>query len=225
MDEQAINNAAAEAVNNLELDCEVKDVCRSSKGSGWCIQFSGKYGQFCDEFQDQFGKENSAQVIREKIKSHLLKQVTKIRSSTGKSRRPRPSPKDEPQAQSTLMSAPLEMIGEVFNRATQIAGSVVGQAAGVAEAARETVSNMADNIGPVTVEIGGAARAEESRPSRPIARKSVKAAKKSKGVSRPRTKQAKKTSKRTAAKAGRKGKKAAAKSSKKSARRGKKKIS
>ena len=89
MEEKSIKRAAQEAVNDLELDCEVKEVCRSPNGDEWCVQFSGSYSQFCDKFQDQFERDNSTSVVREKIKKHLIKQVDKIRRSTGKARRPK----------------------------------------------------------------------------------------------------------------------------------------
>jgi hypothetical protein len=228
MDEQAITRAAEEAVNDLQLDCKINKVCRSPRGDQWCVQFSGKYGQFCDDLKNQFGKDNSARVVQEKIKSHLLKQVTKMRSNTGKTRRPRANPSDEGQAQGTIMSAPLKMIEDAFNRATEIAGEVVKQVAGVAGAAQETVANMAESISPVTIEIRSDSNvtAKESRNS--SARKHTKAAKatshkttkKRRSVSRKAGKKAKKPSK-VAAKVS-KGKKAAAKRSKKSVRRGKK---
>lgn len=226
MDEQAITRAAEEAVNDLQLDCKINQVSRSPRGDQWCVQFSGKYGQFCDDLKNQFGKENSARVIREKIKSHLLKQVTKIRSNTGKTRRPRVNPSDEGQAQSTLMSAPLKMIEDAFNRATEIAGEVVEQVGTFSGVARETVANVAESISPVTIEIRGdsTVTAKESRSS--SARKRTKAAqatshkttKKRRSVSRKAGKKAKKVSK-TAAKVSGKSKKAAAKRSKKSVKR------
>lgn len=215
MDEQAITRAAEEAVSDLQLDCQVKDVCRSSGGDEWCIQFSGKHGHFCDEFKDQFGKENSSRLIREKIKSHLLKQVTKIRSSTGKARRPKANATDERSTQSTVTSAPLEMIGEVFNRASQIAGAVVQQAAGVVDAARETVSNIAENIGPVTVEIRSVSRAEKMKPSRTAARKRVKRAKATSGKKTKTARSVSRQSGKQTKKAGGKSKKAVKKRTKK----------
>jgi hypothetical protein len=231
MDEQAITLAAEEAVNDLQLDCKINKVSRSQRGDQWCVQFSGKYGQFCDDLKNQFGKDNSARVVQEKIKSHLLKQVTKIRSSTGKTRRPRTNPSDEAQPQSTMLSAPLQMIEDAFNRATEIAAEVVEQAAGVAGAARETVANVAESIIPVTVEIrsDSTATAKESRSY--SARKlkqaakatSHKTAKKRRSVSRGGSKKAKKPGK-VAAKVS-KGKKAESRRAKKSVkkvRRGKK---
>lgn len=208
MDEQAVKRAAEEAVGDLQLDCEIKNVCRSPNGEEWCIQFSGKYGQFCDGFKNQFEKENSSRVAREKIKSHLLKQVTKIRSNTGKTRRGRTNPSVEGEAQSSMMSAPLKLLEDVFNRASEIAGGVVGQVVGVAEVARETMSGVAENMSPVTIEIrsDSSSTAKRSR-SKSSARKPSRAAKATVG------KKAKKASK-VSAKVSR-----SKKASKKSARR------
>lgn len=225
MDEQAITRAAEEAVSALQLDCKVKEVCRSPGGDQWCVQFSGKYGQFCDDLKNQFGEENSSRVVQEKIKSHLLKQVTKIRSSTGKSRRPRTALSDEGKTQSSTIGAPFQMIEDVLGRASQIAGEVVQRAVGVADAARETVAQVAENIGPVTVEIRSDSRVSRKKPRRPSAPKKVakatskKTTKPARSVSRPSRKLAKKAGK-TRASAGGKAKKAAAKTSQKRAKQG-----
>lgn len=225
MDEQAIKRAAEEAMSDLQLDCEVKEVCRSSGGDEWCVQFSGKYGQFCDEFKNQFGKENNPRIVQEKIKRHLLKQVTKIRSSTGKSRRPKAKSENESSTQTSLMSAPLEVVGEVLSRASQMAGSVVEQAAGVSDAARQTIANMSDSLSlPVSAEIE--TRAEQAKDDVVVKksgrrgraatkRRAAKSTKATSGktsrtvlkVARPATKRAKKAGKKVA-KSGRKVKKA-----------------
>jgi hypothetical protein len=179
MDERSINGAAIRAIHDLELDCEIKDVCQSSGRDEWCIQFSGKYGQFCDDFRNQFGKENSSQVIREKIKSHLLKQVSKIRSSTGRRRKPAVNDATESRdAGSDLLNAPLQFVKEAFNRATGIAGEVINQASNVAETARDVVADVATNISPVTIEVRSTTREVKKRTSSSSRRKTVKAAKK-----------------------------------------------
>jgi hypothetical protein len=227
MDEQAITRAAQEAVNDLQLDCKINKVCRSPRGDQWCVQFSGKYGQFCDDLKNQFGKENSARVVQEKIKSYLLEQVTKIRSNTGKTRRPRTNPSGEGQAQSSAMSAPLKMIEDAFNRASEIAGEVVQQVAGVAGAARETVANVAESISPVTIEIRSDSNVTAKESRRFPARKHKKAAKatshktskKTRSVSRKKAGKKANKAIKVAAKAS-KGKKAAAKKSRKSVKRG-----
>lgn len=200
MDERVINGAAIEAVKDLEVECEIKDVCRS--GDEWCIEFSGKYGHFCDEFKNQFGEENSSQLIREKIKSHLIKQVNKIRSSTGRRRKPMVGDAGESgEAGSDLLTAPLQMIGEMFGRATGIAGEVIGQAAAVAETAREAVADAAANIAPVTIEVRSTTRKVKKKAPASTKRKTVKAAKATPA-------KAKKATKRVARRAGKQAKKA-----------------
>jgi hypothetical protein len=219
MDEQAIKRAAEEAVNDLQLDCEIKNVCRSPNKEEWCIQFSGKYGQLCDDFKNQFEKENSHVVIREKIKSHLLKQVSKISRSTGKSRRGRARPPDEDQSQSAL-AAPIKMIEEAFGRASEIAGEVVRQVSSAADVALETAESVAESVSPATVEIesGSSAIAKGARSSR--LRKPVKAAKAAsrKSSKRPRSVSRKKAGKQ-AKKAGKAIAKAVGKAKKSSAKK------
>lgn len=185
MDERTIKRAAFEAVSDLELDCEIKDVCRSPDGDQWCVQFSGSYSQFCDEFQDQFERDNSAEVVREKIKRHLIKQVDKIRRSAGKARRAKTSK----SADSNIITSPLKVLGDVVSRASGIAGDVIEQAATVADAARETLSSMTENISPVTVEIKSSsstkARKQRALATRTTLKKSRKA---SHSIGKKRTK-------------------------------------
>lgn len=202
MDERAINGAAIEAINDLQLDCEIKDVCKSSDGDEWCIQFSGKYGHFCDGFKNQFGKESSAEVIREKIKGYLIKQVNKIRTTTGRRRKPAVADaRERREPESSILAAPLKLIEDLFDRATSIAGGVVSQASIVAESARETVADVAANISPVTIEIRSTTRAVKKRASRSAAKKTVKATKAAPA-------KAKKATKRVSRKAGKKARKA-----------------
>jgi|ERR1044071_392764 hypothetical protein len=206
MDERAINGAAIAAINDLQLDCEIKDVCKSAGGDEWCIQFSGKYGQYCDGFKNQFGKESSSKVIREKIKGYLIKQVNKIRTTTGRRRRPAvadTSEKREPV--SGIFAAPLKLVEELFDRAAGIASGVVSQASTVAETARDAVADVAANITPVTIEVRSTTRAVKKRVSvGPTKRKAVKATKTAKA-------KAKKAAKRVSRKAGKKAGKAAKK--------------
>jgi hypothetical protein len=141
MDERAINGAAIEAIRDLDVDCEIKEVCKGSEADEWCVQFSDKYGQFCDKFQNQFGEENSPEVMREKIKAFLIKQVAKIRSSTGRKRRPAASAARESRATGGgLLAEPLKVVGEVLGRATGLASQVIGRTSDVAETARATLS-------------------------------------------------------------------------------------
>jgi hypothetical protein len=210
MDERAINGAAIAAINDLQLDCEIKDVCKSAGGDEWCIQFSGKYGHYCDGFKNQFGKESSAEVIREKIKGYLIKQVNKIRTTTGRRRRPAvvdTSEKREPV--SGIFAAPLKLIEELFDRAAGIAGGVVSQASTVAETARDAVADVAANITPVTIEVRSTTRAVKKRVSDgPTTKKAVK---KSVRATKTAKAKAKKATKRVSRKAGKKAGKAAKK--------------
>ena len=213
MDERAINGAAIEAINDLDLNCEIKEVCKGSGEDEWCIQFSGKYGQFCDNFQNQFKQENSAQVIREKIKAHLIKQVAKIRGNTGRRRKPAVAEALESRdGAGGLLAEPLKMAGEVLGRATGIAGEVISQASAIAETARATLAAAdLDRLAPATIEVRSTTR--EAQPRAP------RSSKKSTGRTRIVTSaKAKKTTKRAAQKAGKQAKSAKASVKKTTAR-------
>lgn len=177
MDERAINGAAIEAIRDLELDCEIKEVLQAS-GDEWCIQFSGKYGQFCDAFKNQFGEESSHQVMREKIKSHLIKQINKIRSGTGRKRKAMISePEEERASAGGILAEPLKLVGEVFERFAGITGIVANQATTAAEAARDAVADrLTSGLPPLTVEVRSQTRRNTKAASGPARKQSVKAA-------------------------------------------------
>jgi hypothetical protein len=221
MDERAINGAAIAAINDLGLDCEIKDVCKGGEKDEWCIQFSGKYGQLCDVFQNQFGKENSSKVIREKIKSHLIKQVTKIRSNTGRRRKPAVAEAlDSGQSASGMLTEPLKVMGEVLGRATGLAGDVISRASSIAETARATLAaaDLDSITAPVTVEIGDERRESESAaPARPTGRTTLMTPAKAKKATAKRA-TAKKAAKRVARRATKQAKKAGASAPKRAAR-------
>ena len=236
MDERAINGAAIEAIRDLELDCEIKEVLSPAGGDEWCIRFSGKYGQVCDEFKNQFGEESSHQAIREKIKSHLIKQISKIRSGTGRKRKSTSVESGETrQTESGLLAAPLKLVGEMFDRISGLTGIVINQATTAAEAARDAVADASSNLPPMTIEVRSKTRRSEKKASRPARKRSVKAAKASsaktgkaarraapgasKSAKKARKKVAGKTSRKNSAKTG--GRAQKAKATKKSARRGK----
>lgn len=82
MDAETIKREASAALDDLEIDSTVGDVTHS--GENWCVQFSSDYGRFCDSFQNQFKRDNSPRVVREKIKKHLLAQVTQLRNKGGR---------------------------------------------------------------------------------------------------------------------------------------------
>jgi hypothetical protein len=201
MDERVINGAAIAAINDLQLDCEIKDVCQSSGGDEWCIEFSGKYGRFCDGFENQFGEESSAEVIREKIKGHLIKQVNKIRTTTGRRRRPAAAETSEKrEADAGILASPRQLIADLFDRAAGITSAVVSQASTVAETAREVVTDVATNLTPVTVEVRSTTREVKKRASGSTSKKRVTARKAATG----KAKKATKATKRVSAQAGKK---------------------
>lgn len=208
MDERAINGAAIAAINDLQLDCEIKDVCRSAGGDEWCIQFSGKYGHFCDSFKNQFGKESSSEVIREKIKGYLIKQVNKIRTTTGRRRKPAVADtREKREPENSILAAPLKLVEELFDRVASIAGGVVSQASTVAETARETVADAAANISPVTIEVRSTTRAVKKSVSGTTARKAVKASKAAPSKAKKATKRVARKARKQAKKAGKAAKK------------------
>src|SRR3982751_2032897 len=83
-DEQAITRAAETTINDLLLNCRVEKVFEHPKHKGkWCIRFTNDYGQFCDEFRNESGQENSPRLIREKIKNYFLKMRKPVRIRRG----------------------------------------------------------------------------------------------------------------------------------------------
>ncbi len=168
MDERAINGAAVEAIRDLDVDCEIKEVCKGSGAGEWCVQFSGKYGRFCDNFQSQFGQENSPEVMREKIKAFLIKQVARIRSSTGRKRRPVAAAARESQdAGGGILTGPLKVVGEALGRATGLASQVIGRASDVAETARATLSAADLDTNPPASSVTQSATGEETAEAPP----------------------------------------------------------
>ena len=222
MDERAVNGAAIEAIHDLAVDCEIKDVCKGSGEGEWCVQFSGKYGRFCDNFRNQFGQENGPEVMREKIKAFLIKQVAKIRGNTGRKRKPVRDAAEDRKSAGGLLSEPLKLVGEVLGRATGMATQVVGQASAVAETARATLS-AADLVSTEPATTGVQATALETQTTQPprmpgrttIRATPTKAKKATKRAARQATGRAKKAA---ATKKASRAKKAAKKASRKSSR-------
>jgi hypothetical protein len=204
MDERVVNGAAIEAIHDLAVDCEIKQVCKGSGEGEWCVQFSGKYGQFCDNFQNQFGQENSPEVMREKIKAFLIKQVAKIRGTTGRKRKPARDAHQDREPSGGLLTEPLKLVGEVLGRATGMATQVVSQASAVADTARATLS-AADLVSTEPATIGIQPTALETQTEPPLrmpGRTTIKTP--------ARPKKAKKATKRAARQASQKAKKASA---------------
>ncbi len=134
MDQEIIKREAGAAIKALELDSEVSHITQS--GRNWCIQFSGDYGQFCDTFQNQFEHDNSARVIREKVKKHLLSQITQLRNKGGR----KVSKKSfDDQAQPNLtqlfqdaMTETVRAVGDTINRTLGATGAAIESAGEVA---------------------------------------------------------------------------------------------
>jgi hypothetical protein len=206
------------------VECEIKQVCKGSGEGEWCVQFSGKYGQFCDDFQNQFGQENGPEVMREKIKAFLIKQVAKIRGNTGRKRKPAMHAREDREPSGGLLTEPLKLVGEVLGRATGMATEVVSQATAVAETARATLSG-ADLVSTEPVTTGVQPTALETRtqpPPRMPGRTTVTAParpKKAQKATKRAARQASKKAKKASAPARKAAKKAVKKASRKNSRR------
>ncbi|MDX6694709.1 MAG: hypothetical protein QOF02_2312 [Blastocatellia bacterium] len=206
LDEQLIKEAAEAALSDLQLDAGVKSVAAS--GEEWRVQFTADYGQFSDSFQDRFGKENGFELIREKIKRHILKQQqNKIRAGVrirrGKPERPRPT--------ENLLESAVKTIGEVASQTAAFAGEIISQAISLPE----TALTALETAGETVIEGAGSAVETISQTAtrvaqRPLARVRVKVAAAKETAKTPRPARPA-TSKKTPAR-----KKAATKSSKRS---------
>lgn len=198
LNEQSIRDAAAAALRDLQLDVEVKAV--AADGKDWCIQFTADYNQFCDNFRDQFDKENSFEVMREKVKRYVLKQQqNKIRAGVrirrGKAERP------APQA-TNLFETTLQAIEGIASQTAAVTGEVVRQATRLPETARKTLDE-ATNAATATATL--VTQTIERIAEQPLARVTVKRARKatSKRASSKRSSSARKAvSKKASAKKG-----------------------
>ncbi|MBD0327246.1 MAG: hypothetical protein ICV68_12490 [Pyrinomonadaceae bacterium] len=131
-DEQAIARAAQAAIHDLQLDCRVEKVFEHPHRSDkWCIQFTGDYGQFCDEFRNESGEVNSPRLMREKVKGYFLKMRKPVRVRRGR------KPKADKQ-ESILPGLSTGIVGEVIGQTTRLAGEVVNQVSGLARSVLET---------------------------------------------------------------------------------------
>lgn len=147
--EQSIEEAATAAIHDLQLDVEVKEV--SAEGDDWCVHFSAEYNQFCDTFRDQFDKENSFELIREKIKRHILKhQQNKIRAGV-RIRRGKTERRAEPPS---LFETAVKAVGDIAGQTAGIAGEIINQASRLPETAL-TVADAAAKAASTIVEPAG----------------------------------------------------------------------
>lgn len=214
LDEQALTKAAAAALHDLQLDIEVKSV--SADGDRWCVQFMTEYSQFCDSFRDQFGKANSFELIREKIKRSLLKQQqNKIRSGVrvrrGKTEQRRP-------ASDSLLQTALKTIEGAVGQTSEVAGEIIKQAAHIPAQALTALADAAGVVSHATESPLQTGPGVEQ----PLARARVKVAAKSTAKRKPSARTAtskKSTTTKVAKKAASKSKRASAKSTSKSAKK------
>ncbi|HEX8494867.1 MAG TPA: hypothetical protein VF658_18645 [Pyrinomonadaceae bacterium] len=182
LDEQAITKAAMAALHDLELDIEVKSV--EADGDNWCVQFTTEYRQVCDTFRDQFGQENSFELIREKIKRSILKQQqTKIRSGVrirrGKTEERRPT-------SDVLLQTALKTIGGAVGQTAEAAGEIIKQASHLPE---QALTALADATGSASAASGTTHQSVEGV-EQPLARVRVKVAAKSTAKRRPAARKA-----------------------------------
>lgn len=152
MDKEEVRRAAGEAINDLQLDCEITEINSPIGKDVWCIQFTGSYGQFCDSFHDKAGKENSARLIREKIKRFFLKQrkparIVRGRSSAGRERRAGGG------GESNILGALLEAGEGAIKQAVRIGSEVIERAATVNRTVLETEADWIQTISPTAAEL------------------------------------------------------------------------
>ncbi len=139
MDENVIRSAAAAAVADLKLDCQVVSVNR--RKDDWCVKFSEKYGELCDEFRSRLGEENSAEVVREKIKRYLLKSPR----PTGRRKGVRRSPA-RTGPENSLLDLPMQIAGGALKETARVVSEAVGETLEAAEAALRTVTDAASAV-------------------------------------------------------------------------------
>lgn len=170
LDEQSISEAAAAALSDLQIDAEAKSVSVSK--DKWCIQFTADYNQFCDSFRDRFGKENSFELIREKIKRHILKQQqNKIRSSV-RIRRGKPQQQQRQASSDNLLETAVKAIESVASQTAGIAGEVINQASSLPETVLTTLDNASKAVSEISAPMGQSVREAKQ----PLVRLTVKAA-------------------------------------------------
>jgi hypothetical protein len=145
MDEKLINVAASAAVKDLQLDCEVTSVYQ--RKDSWCVKFSGSYGEFCDAFRSRYGEENSAQVVREKIKRYLLKSPKPTGRRKGFSKR-----SSFAGPENSLLDIPLQIAEGALEQTARLAGELIGGTINAAETAIKTAADAAINTAQVISE-------------------------------------------------------------------------
>jgi hypothetical protein len=145
MDAETIKREALDAILDLQLDSTVSNVTHS--GKNWCVQFEGDYGQFCDSFQNQFERDNSPRVVREKIKKHLLAQITQLRNKGG--RRTTKKGFDDEAARPNVT----ELFQEAVSSTARTIGDAIDRTLGFTGAGIEAVGEVAETLTSRTTEL------------------------------------------------------------------------
>jgi hypothetical protein len=165
MDEATIRREASEALRDLELDSTASAITQS--GKNWCIQFSGDYGQFCDSFQNQFEHDNSPRVIREKIKKHLLGQITQLRNKGNLKTRRKGSDEAEGRGRNVT-----ELFQEAITQTTRAVTEAIDRTLGVTEATIKSAGDAAETLSASTAAILRPERTGKPPAAKRAARKS-----------------------------------------------------
>ena len=143
MDAETIKREASWALQDLELEATVSNVTHS--GGNWCVHFDGDYGQFCDSFKNQFEHDNSPRVIREKIKKHLLAQITQLRNKGGRKTTRKAFEDERPNVTELLQEAVSETtraIGNAIDRTLGVTGTTIKTAGDLAETVTARAAEM-----------------------------------------------------------------------------------
>jgi hypothetical protein len=161
MDAETIKQEALDAILDLQLDSTVSNVTHS--GKNWCVQFEGDYGQFCDSFQNQFDRDNSPRVVREKIKKHLLAQITLLRNKGGR-RTTKKGFEDDARPNVT------ELFQEAVSSTARTIGDAIDRTLGFTGAGIEAVGEVAETLTSGTAELIRPERLTSPPAARPKAR-------------------------------------------------------
>lgn len=155
MDEEIIRREASEAMLDLELDSTISSVTHSD--NKWCIQFENGYGRFCDTFQNQFDRDNSPRVIREKIKKHLLGQITQLRNKGSVKARKKGFSAEEDRGPDVT-----ELFQAAVTQTTRAIGEAVDRTLGVTGATIKSAGDLSQTISAKATEALEPARIAES---------------------------------------------------------------
>ena len=167
MDEQIIRREASAALDDLELDAQVTAVTKA--GDNWCIQFGGDYGQFCDEFKDLFKHDSSPRVVREKVKKHLMGQITLLRNKGRRRAAKRDVEAGGPDVADLLQDA--------VTQTTRVVNEAIDRTVGFANAGLKAVAETAESLNPnaYAPKLAAAPVREARSTPAPLASKSVEA--------------------------------------------------